>query len=100
MGMSFKDRSGHGQQPCTGLTETRSECSMLMTCVAFSCDCRQIAQYGWGSTLMTAQPGYHPPPLKDLVLLYIAFDVLLLDGRDLCSLPLQVCCSGRGCLGG
>ena len=39
---------------------------------------------------MTAQPGYAPPKLQDLVLMYIAFDILILDGRDLCSLPLSV----------
>ena len=54
----------------------------------------QISAYGWGSSLNTAQPGYAPPPLKDLVLMYIAFDVLVLDGRDLCSLTLQVCVGG------
>ena len=39
---------------------------------------------------MTARPGYEPPRLKDLVLIYVAFDILILDGRDLCSLPLSV----------
>jgi hypothetical protein len=39
---------------------------------------------------MTAKPGYDPPFLRDVQLMYIVFDVLMVEGVDLCNLPLKV----------
>ncbi len=41
---------------------------------------------------MTAKPGYEPPLLRDVQLMYVVFDVMIVNGQNMCARPLEVSC--------